>query len=259
MKRVHDYWESEKYINVSSKASETLDHPGVKWIFKKGKTCEKILDVGCSNGTRLNLLVGKKQKGWGVDVSKTAIKMARNKYPHLHFSLVRGENLPFEDDFFDLVYSAFVLEHVSDPQKVINEAIRVLGKGGSVVLLAPNFGAPNRASPNWIESRFAKLFFGFLGDVQLMFSASSRSLNWEKVKPSNSKYEIDSDTTVEPYVFSLVKYLKGRKGLEIEYSSSLWQIDEFSLFQVLFRILGLLGIPPFVWWGPQILVVARKI
>lgn len=260
MKHVQDYWESKEYIDISSEASRRLDHLGIEWIFKKAKTSKKILDVGCSDGTRLNLLVGKGQKGWGVDVSKTAISFAKRKYPHLNFSLVYGESLPFKDRFFDLVYSAFVLEHVKEPQKVIDEALRVLDKKGSLILLAPNFGSPNRASPNWPSSRFIKLISGFFNDLKIMFLRGKRhNLGWKNVSPrKNVKYEIDIDTTVEPYLFSLIKYLQSKGNLEIEYSSSLWELDAFSIFQLPFRILGLLNIPPFVWWGPQILVVVRK-
>ena len=51
----------------------------------------------------------------------------------------RGEELPFEDNMFDIVYSSNVLEHVSDPKKVITEAIRVVKKNGIVQIVCPNY------------------------------------------------------------------------------------------------------------------------
>ena len=52
-----------------------------------------------------------------------------------------GENLPFPDQIFDVVYSTNVLEHVKDPEKVIQEAIRVCKRGGIIQIVAPNYGS----------------------------------------------------------------------------------------------------------------------
>ena len=51
----------------------------------------------------------------------------------------RGEELPFDDSMFDIVYSSNVLEHVSNPKKVITEAIRVVKKNGIVQIVCPNY------------------------------------------------------------------------------------------------------------------------
>lgn len=45
-----------------------------------------------------------------------------------------GLCLPFEDDSFDLIMSQAVLEHVPDPQRAVNELIRVLKPGGQVYI-----------------------------------------------------------------------------------------------------------------------------
>ena len=50
-----------------------------------------------------------------------------------------GEQLPFRQSFFDIIYSNNVLEHVRDPQKVLNEAFRVLKPDGKMVIIVPNY------------------------------------------------------------------------------------------------------------------------
>lgn len=50
-----------------------------------------------------------------------------------------GENIPFEDDHFDLVYSTNVLEHTQDPGKVLREIVRVLKPGGTAQIVFPNY------------------------------------------------------------------------------------------------------------------------
>jgi len=53
-----------------------------------------------------------------------------------------GEFLPFPQDFFDLILSHEVLEHVQDDQLAINEVVRCLRPGGRLVLFVPNRGYP---------------------------------------------------------------------------------------------------------------------
>ncbi|MFX0203102.1 MAG: methyltransferase domain-containing protein [Candidatus Hodarchaeota archaeon] len=48
-----------------------------------------------------------------------------------------GENLPFLDETFDFIINQAVLEHVRNPERVINEIFRVLKKSGYVYVEAP--------------------------------------------------------------------------------------------------------------------------
>ena len=44
----------------------------------------------------------------------------------------QGERLPFGDATFDVVYSANVLEHTTDPHQVLRKAVGVLRPGGTI-------------------------------------------------------------------------------------------------------------------------------
>jgi SAM-dependent methyltransferase len=48
-----------------------------------------------------------------------------------------AEALPFDDEAFDVVLSTQVLEHVPDPSQVFAESVRVLKRGGRLVLTVP--------------------------------------------------------------------------------------------------------------------------
>jgi SAM-dependent methyltransferase len=50
-----------------------------------------------------------------------------------------GEDIPFPDELFDIVFSFQVLEHVQDPYKVLQESWRVLRPGGVLYCDAPNY------------------------------------------------------------------------------------------------------------------------
>lgn len=58
-----------------------------------------------------------------------------------------GEQLPFEDNVFDAVFSLAVLEHVKDPFQCAREIIRVLKPGGELLCCVP-FLQPMHGYPN---------------------------------------------------------------------------------------------------------------
>ena len=135
-----------------------------------------VLEVGCGEGTKLTQIKAKKRTG--VDVSKIAINQAKKKIDHA--LIANAEKLPFSDKKYDAVMSFFSLEHFERPEKVLIEMIRVLKPGGELVLVAPNFGAPNRSSPCFKGDRVIKLFFGFIKDL---IPKSTQNLDWQQVVP----------------------------------------------------------------------------
>jgi len=68
-----------------------------------------------------------------------------------------GLDLPFLDESFDAVIMSELLEHVSDPRRVINEAARILKTGGKVLITAP-FIFPVHADPHDF-GRYTRTFY----------------------------------------------------------------------------------------------------
>ncbi len=246
-------WNSRLYYNKAKEGSQDLDHPGMKLILKLARSSVKILDLGCGEGTRLKTIAGKKKTLVGVDVSSTAIKMAVKNNPRVKFYLADLTNLPFADNDFDLVYSAYVFEHLIDPVKSLKEAVRVTGK--NLVIIAPNYGSPNRSSPNYKKSRIKK----FLKGVLLDFYGKTIE-SWERVDPTkNADYRMDNDTVIEPHILPLINTLRNM-GMVIKYWDTCWsyELPNAKTHQRIFRILAGLKIFPFKYWGPHLVVYAVK-
>lgn len=255
-----EVWKSHQYYQMAEQGSLDIRHKGMQVLKALVQEANKILDLGCGEGARLNLLLTGKQYGTGVDISKTAINLGKKHYPKINFIRADLEEIPLKSENFDIVYSAYVLEHLSEPELVLSEAVRLMEKGGLLVLIAPNYGAPNRASPPFKKARFKKLLTGFVDDFIRIFKQQNR-LNWEVVEPiaSREKYDVDWDTTVEPYIGSLINYLEG-KGLMIIEAFSCWseELVGAKIHQRIFKVLGEMGLYPFWMWGPHLVVVARK-
>lgn len=68
-----------------------------------------------------------------------------------------GLNLPFSDNVFDAVIMSELLEHVSDPGRVLSEAARVLKPGGKALITTP-FNNPIHADPQDF-GRYTETFY----------------------------------------------------------------------------------------------------
>lgn len=261
MKSKAEKLRNEEYYGLAHQGSTDLTHPAMKVLLRVFQKSQKILDMGCGEGTRLETLRANsnsnEKKLFGIDASYVAIRLALKEYPQTNFQVANLEKLPFRDAAFDLLYSAYVFEHLLNPELVIKEAYRVLRKNGRLIIIAPNFGSPNRRSPNSKEDKISKLFNGAMKHLQLITQNRISHLNWKRVEPIKDSYTIDADTTIEPDLLSLTKYCR-HLGFRIEYFSSNWPVDRFSFFQLVFRMLGSLRMPPFMYWGPHLSVVLRK-
>ncbi len=97
----------------------------------------RILDLGCGrnglHGDDLSCVPGTTVVG--VDPDGTAL--AGNTVV-AHRVVGSGEDLPFASGSFDVIASAWVLEHLDHPGLVLSEVRRVLVTGGHFVFLTPN-------------------------------------------------------------------------------------------------------------------------
>jgi len=98
---------------------------------------QRLLDVGCGRGEFLSGFIACGAKGYGVDRSRAAERYC----PEAELSTADLENddLPFEDNFFDVVYSKSVIEHFYYPERFVQEIYRVLKPGGRVITLCPDW------------------------------------------------------------------------------------------------------------------------
>lgn len=115
-----------------------LNRYGIAKAFCAGA---RVLDAACGEGYGSYLM-----KRWGaqsvdgVDIDLASIKRARElfKEDNLNFVQQDVQQLPFEDNVFDLVVSLETMEHVDDAEAFLKEIKRVLKPGGIVILSCPN-------------------------------------------------------------------------------------------------------------------------
>jgi SAM-dependent methyltransferase len=101
------------------------------------------LDFGCGVGRLTRALAGYFPECWGVDISPTMIRLARefNQGLACHFCLNETNDLKvFPDERFGFVYSSIVLQHIprKHVERYVAELIRVLKTDGIFVFQAPD-------------------------------------------------------------------------------------------------------------------------
>lgn len=105
------------------------------------RDARSVLDLGCGPGfvtEEIASRLGLAGRVVGVDGSAEMIRRAsahRKKSRSLSFQQADAGRLPFEDGAFDLVYSRFLFQHLSDPEAVAREVRRVLAPAGRLVLV----------------------------------------------------------------------------------------------------------------------------
>lgn len=110
---------------------------------------KRVLEVGCGAGTDLVRFAQGGALVTGVDLSASAIALARQNFAHQGLDAdlreADGEQLPFEDATFDLVYAHGVVQYTANDQQLIDECRRVLKPGQQAI-----FQVYNRVS--WLNA-----------------------------------------------------------------------------------------------------------
>ena len=129
----------ETIYNVKNRPLTDYPKKLIIYLIKRFKLekNQKVLELGCGRGEFLNEFVNNGLEGHGIDLSDYCNQF----FPNLNFKKVdmASEKLPYEDNFFDIIYSKSIIEHFYYPEKVFQEAHRVLKPGGIIITLTPEW------------------------------------------------------------------------------------------------------------------------
>jgi ubiquinone/menaquinone biosynthesis C-methylase UbiE len=128
------------FINDEKTKTDLIDNleKNVLSINKK-----RVLDIGCGKGGIVIACARKGAEAVGFDLDEREINIARlraKSYNLGNISIFQGDavNIPYPDNYFDLVTALSVLEHVKNLERVIKEMVRVTRPNGYCCVTVPN-------------------------------------------------------------------------------------------------------------------------
>lgn len=101
---------------------------------------QRVADIGCGEGYGPAMLAKVAEDVEAVDAAPYVIEHAKRKYnkENLHFKVMDVEKLNFSSNYFDLVSSLQVVEHLTTSTGYLEEITRILKISGKAVISTPN-------------------------------------------------------------------------------------------------------------------------
>ena len=232
---------TEDDFAVSATAHMVKDYLKALQLIGKSQI-NRVLDLGCGFGGMTKLVANffSATEVYGVDIDSERLKVAESRGLRTIRTDIGTGKLPFPSDYFDLVISNGVIEHLCFYDNLITESYRILKKEGHLLITLPNLA-------NYIQR--ISLLLGYQpSDVDISKEIYVGTIFYSG-KPAQG--HVHSATInamkqlLEYYNFTIVGVKKGDPRMT----------GPFSKWALLFRLIGYLC-PTSL--ARRIIIIARK-
>jgi ubiquinone/menaquinone biosynthesis C-methylase UbiE len=188
MKNIINFYNTiaKNYSKNFSKPSEHLKD-FLKLLPKKGN----ILDIGCGAGNDSNFIKSKKFTVMGIDTSKEMLRIARNNYPEIKFSLEDMRRIKFKKNKFDGIISSYSIIHI--PKNEILKTLKILNiilKNKGFIYISLHLGKPREIFTEDPFGQNKKIFLNIMSLREISFlleSAGFKIFYKNKMKPKKGQ------------------------------------------------------------------------
>lgn len=127
------WYEEHKHPIALLRAENAARNPWIiRKIHEKLGTSQNILDIGCGAGFLSNSLALEGHQVTGIDVSASSLEIGkkRDRIQSVNYQQLNAFSLPFSPESFDAICAMDFLEHISDPQQIVQVVSRLLRPKG---------------------------------------------------------------------------------------------------------------------------------
>lgn len=131
----------ERLVPENHKQSLTYGEHLARYHAAKPIVKGKItLDLASGAGYGTAFLAEHAKQVVGVDFSQEAIDYSKSLYAKKNLKFIQGDaaNIPLDDSSLDVVVSLETIEHIPEPEKFVQEVVRVLKPEGVFYVSTPN-------------------------------------------------------------------------------------------------------------------------
>jgi len=147
--REHFDHKMTREINVLEEEMDSKK--GQMWIdrlgLQGGLRGKSVLECACGAGKLTTVLAEQAKSVRSFDISPQSVRITMQRVEKKHLTNVKVdvasmEELPYEDESFDIVVGLFILHHLADLEQGIRQVFRVLKPGGKAVFYETSGGNP---------------------------------------------------------------------------------------------------------------------
>lgn len=136
-----DYW-NDRYFGQDKRIEYEKETGTSRFlrVLEEISDGQKVLDIGCGIGTFTAMVKGMYPNCdvWGTDISDKVTHQNWVENPSIKYiAQPVGEMKDVPDNYFDVVFSGEVLEHIEDPSILFKDALRVLKHRGKFIVTTP--------------------------------------------------------------------------------------------------------------------------
>ena len=139
-----DYFQGKIYKNYFNEESERKQRfqKKIELIGNNIPRSGKVLDIGCAAGFFLKVMKDIGYETYGLDISSAAYEYIKN---YCDIKIFKGDifEAKYKNNFFDIISLWDVLEHLINPELVLEEIYRILKSQGILVIETLNIDSWN--------------------------------------------------------------------------------------------------------------------
>ena len=183
----------------------------LKWEHQVAKTfvksTDKVLEIGCASGSFLEFLTRDGIEAVGLEINKNAIDIALKKNIHVLNESVEKHAIK-KKEYYDIVCSFQVMEHIPDVYNVIKASLNCLKKNGLLIISVPN----NDSYIKYIDN-----VLNYPPHHAGLWNKKSLQNLTKKMNLSNPKFYYEPIYNIDFYFREIKKIRQKRYGYRIGY------------------------------------------
>ena len=154
--------------------AQLVDH----WVHRNGRK-PRILEIGCGYGYITYALRRCGYEATGVDISKKAVRQARDSYGDFFQCCDVLELAENNTEMWDIIVMTELIEHIEDPTTFVTRLAKLLRAGGIIIVSTPNKA---QATPEAIwETELPPVHFWWFTEASMRTIGKHAGLRYESV------------------------------------------------------------------------------